>query len=176
MVAAPAGRSLAFASDGRGTGPDVSPAETPQVAPRRHRALRPRSWRARPHCSGGRLEPRPISTRAWLRSETLGAGDAVIVLEHQHKIANPVLVAALRSEVGYVGALGSRRMRDARVRLLRDAGATDDQLAALHCPTGLDLGARTPAESAVSIVAEIIATRSGRDPQPLRTTTNRIGV
>jgi xanthine dehydrogenase accessory factor len=106
----------------------------------------------------------------------LGPGDAVIVLEHQHKVANPVLVAALQSEVGYVGALGSRRMRDARLRLLRDAGATDEQLAALHCPTGLDLGARTPAESAVSIVAEIIATRSGRDPQPLRATTNRIGV
>jgi xanthine dehydrogenase accessory factor len=104
----------------------------------------------------------------------LGPGDAVIVLEHQHKIANPVLVAALQSDVGYVGALGSRRMREARVRLLREAGATDDQLAALHCPTGLDLGARSPAESAVSIVAEIIATRSGRDPQPLRTSTNRI--
>ena len=106
----------------------------------------------------------------------LGAGDAVIVMEHQHKIANPVLVAALQSDIGYVGALGSRRMQAARVRLLQEAGATDDQVAALHCPTGLDLGARTPAESAVSIVAEIIATRSGRDPQPLRTSTNRISV
>jgi xanthine dehydrogenase accessory factor len=104
----------------------------------------------------------------------LGAGDAVIVMEHQHKIANPVLVAALQSGVGYVGALGSRRMQAARVKLLEEAGATDDQVAALHCPTGLDLGARTPAESAVSIVAEIIATRSGRDPQPLRTGTNPI--
>jgi xanthine dehydrogenase accessory factor len=104
----------------------------------------------------------------------LGPADAVIVLEHQHKIANPVLVAALQSDVGYVGALGSRKMRDARVRLLQGAGATDEQLAALHCPTGLDLGARTPAESAVSIVAEIIATRSGRDAQSLRTGTNRI--
>ena len=104
----------------------------------------------------------------------LGPGDAVIVMEHQHKIANPVLVAALQSEVGYVGALGSRRMQAARVRLLQEAGATDDQVAALHCPTGLDLGARTPAESAVSIVAEIIATRSGRDPQPLRAGTNPI--
>ncbi len=105
----------------------------------------------------------------------LGAGDTVIVMEHQHKIANPVLVAALQSEVGYVGALGSRRMQAARVRLLQEAGATEDQVAALHCPTGLDLGARTPAESAVSIVAEIIATRSGRDPQPLRAGTNPIG-
>ena len=104
----------------------------------------------------------------------LGGADAIIVMEHQHKIANPVLVAALQSEVGYVGALGSRKMQAARLRLLQEAGATDDQVAALHCPTGLDLGARTPAESAVSIVAEIIATQTGRDPQPLRTGTNRI--
>ena len=53
----------------------------------------------------------------------LGPGDAVIVMEHQHKIANPVLVAALQSEVGYVGALGSRRMQAARVRLLQEAGS-----------------------------------------------------
>ena len=104
----------------------------------------------------------------------LGPADAVIVLEHQHKIANPVLVAALASDVGYVGALGSRRMRDARVRLLQEAGATDDQLAALHCPTGLDLGARSPAESAVSIVAEIIAMRTGRHAPSLRDSSGSI--
>ena len=103
----------------------------------------------------------------------LGAGDAIIVMEHQHTIANPVLLAALQAGVGYVGALGSRRMQAARVRLLQEAGATHDQIAALHCPTGLDLGARTPAESAVSIVAEIIATRSGRSPQPLRAYASR---
>ena len=57
-------------------------------------------------------------------------------------------------------------MQSARVASLRGAGATDDEIAALHCPTGLDLGARTPAESAVSIMAEIIAVRSGRDAQP----------
>jgi xanthine dehydrogenase accessory factor len=106
--------------------------------------------------------------------DQLGADDAVIVLEHQHRIATPVLAAALRAEVGYVGALGSRRMQGARVASLRTAGATDDEIAALHCPTGLDLGARTPAESAVSIVAEIIATRSGRDAQPLRAGSDRI--
>jgi xanthine dehydrogenase accessory factor len=107
--------------------------------------------------------------------ELLGADDAVIVLDHQHRIATPVLAAALRGGVGYVGALGSRRMQEARVASLRNAGATDEEIAALHCPTGLDLGARTPAESAVSIVAEIIATRSGRDAQPLRVGSNRIG-
>jgi xanthine dehydrogenase accessory factor len=107
--------------------------------------------------------------------QPLGAQDAVIVLEHQHEIATPVLAAALQSDVGYVGALGSRRMQEARRRSLQAAGATDEQLAALHCPTGLDLGAQTPAESAVSIVAEIIASRSGRDAQPLRTGSDRIG-
>jgi xanthine dehydrogenase accessory factor len=98
----------------------------------------------------------------------LGHGDAVIVLEHEHRIATPVLLAALRDDIGYVGALGSRKMQSARATSLRAAGATDDELAALHCPTGLDLGARTAAESAVSIVAEIIANTSGRDAQPLR--------
>jgi xanthine dehydrogenase accessory factor len=104
----------------------------------------------------------------------LGANDAVVVLEHQHAVATPVLAAALRSGSGYVGAIGSRRMQAARVSSLQRAAVRDEELAALHCPSGLDLGAATPAESAVSIVAEIVATRSGRDPQPLRTTSNRI--
>lgn len=107
--------------------------------------------------------------------QALGAQDAVIVLEHRHEIATPVLAAALQAEVGYVGAFGSRRMQEARSRSLQKAGVTDEHIAALHCPTGLDLGAQTPAESAVSIVAEIIATRSGRDAQPLRTGSDRIG-
>ena len=104
----------------------------------------------------------------------LGADDAVIMLEHQHRIATPVLAAALRGGVGYVGALGSRRMQSARATSLRSSGVTDDEMTALHCPTGLDLGASTPAESAVSIVAEIIATNSGRDAQSLRLGTSRI--
>jgi xanthine/CO dehydrogenase XdhC/CoxF family maturation factor len=120
----------------------------------------------------------PITTSEIDESVTaiddLGANDAVVVLEHQHAVATPVLAAALRSDAGYVGAIGSRRMQAARVSSLRRAEIRDDELAALHCPSGLDLGAATPAESAVSIVAEIVATRSGRDPQPLRTTTNRI--
>ena len=105
---------------------------------------------------------------------TLGPHDAVIVLEHRHAVATPVLAAALRGDIGYVGALGSRNMQSARAKSLRAAGATDDEIAALHCPTGLDLGARTPAESAVSIMAEVIAVGSGRDAQPLRSGANRI--
>src|SRR4029077_5717250 len=62
--------------------------------------------------------------------ERLSTEDAVIVLEHKHQIATPVLVAALQSEVGYVGALGSRRMQAARGRSLQAAGVTDEQIAA----------------------------------------------
>jgi xanthine dehydrogenase accessory factor len=120
----------------------------------------------------------PVTTSGLEESVTaigaLGSDDAVVVLEHQHAIATPVIAAALRSSVGYVGAIGSRRMQAARVSSLQRAEVSDEELAALHCPSGLDLGAATPAESAVSIVAEIVATRSGRDPAPLRATTNRI--
>jgi xanthine dehydrogenase accessory factor len=104
----------------------------------------------------------------------MGTSDAVVVLEHRHAVATPVLAAALRSSVGYVGAVGSRRMQAARLSSLRQAGLGDGEIEALHCPSGLDLGATSPAESAVSIVAEIVATRTGRDPRPLRTTTNQI--
>ncbi len=104
----------------------------------------------------------------------LDATDAVIVLEHDHSVATPVLAAALAAPVGYVGALGSRKMQAARDRSLRDSGVGDAELAGLHCPTGLDLGANTPAESAVAIVAEMIAERAGRDAAPLRTTSARV--
>lgn len=102
--------------------------------------------------------------------EGFGRSDVVIVTEHRPSIATPVLLAALQRPVGYVGALGSRRTRIARSNALQRAGASDAQLAALHCPTGLDLGARTPMESAISIVAEILAERANRDARPLRTT------
>ncbi|HEY7106114.1 MAG TPA: XdhC family protein [Acidimicrobiia bacterium] len=102
--------------------------------------------------------------------------DAVIVLEHDHSVATPVLAAALERDVAYVGALGSRKMQAARDRSLRNRGVGDDLIERLHCPTGLDLGARTPAESAVSIVAEMTAERRGRDAAPLRSTSNRISM
>jgi xanthine dehydrogenase accessory factor len=104
----------------------------------------------------------------------LDGDDAVVVLEHDHAVATPVLAAALAAAVGYVGALGSRRMQAARAQLLRDAGVGAAALARLHCPTGLDLGADTPAESAVSIAAEMIAERAGRNGAPLRTTSARV--
>ena len=83
---------------------------------------------------------------------------------------------ALRSDAGYIGAMGSRRTHDDRLSRLRAAGVTDAELARLSSPIGLDLGARTPEEAAVSIAAEIVATRTSAGAQPLSTTTGRIHV
>jgi xanthine dehydrogenase accessory factor len=84
------------------------------------------------------------------------------VLTHDPKFDVPLLEVALRlPEVGYVGAMGSRRTHDDRLRRLTGAGLSATELARLSSPIGLDLGARTPEETAVSIAAEIIATRWG---------------
>jgi xanthine dehydrogenase accessory factor len=91
----------------------------------------------------------------------LTARDAICVLTHEAKFDVPAIVAALETDVGYLGAMGSRRTHDDRITRLRAAGVDDAGLARLHAPIGLDLGARTPEETAVSICAEIIAARSG---------------
>lgn len=101
-------------------------------------------------------------------------GDAVLVLEHSPEISTPLLAAALRAARGYVGALGSRKTQVVRRSHLARAGATDDEIARLHGPAGLDIGNRTPAETAVSIAAEIITFRSGRSAQPLQATAGPI--
>jgi xanthine dehydrogenase accessory factor len=93
------------------------------------------------------------------------------VLTHDHKFDVPAIVAALGTATGYIGAMGSRRTHGERVDRLRQAGVGDEDLARVHAPIGLDLGARTPEETAVSICAEIIAARTGRlDVRPLRDT------
>jgi xanthine dehydrogenase accessory factor len=96
---------------------------------------------------------------------SLGARDAVCVLTHDHKFDVPAIAAALRTDVGYLGAMGSRRTHAERLARLRQAGVEDDQLGRLMAPIGLDIGARTPEETAISICAEIIACRTGR-PAP----------
>ena len=83
------------------------------------------------------------------------------VLTHDPKFDVPVLEVALRLDVAYVGAMGSRRTHDDRLARLREAGVDDEEIARLSSPIGLDLGARTPEETAVSIAAEIIAHRWG---------------
>ena len=100
--------------------------------------------------------------------EQLGPRDAVCVLTHDPKFDVPAVIAALRTDVGYLGAMGSRRTTDDRNRRLREEGVTDEQLARVMGPIGLDLGARTPEETAVSIMAEVIATRTGRAAPSLR--------
>ena len=85
----------------------------------------------------------------------------VCVLTHDPKFDVPVLEVALRQPVAYVGAMGSRRTHDDRMARLREAGLTDKELERLASPIGLDLGARTPEETAVSIAAEVIASRWG---------------
>ena len=97
--------------------------------------------------------------------------DAVCVLTHDAKFDVPAVVAALATDVGYVGAMGSRRTHADRVARLREAGVDEAGLARIRAPIGLDVGARTPEETAVSICAEIIAHRTGRvDARPLRDT------
>jgi xanthine dehydrogenase accessory factor len=82
---------------------------------------------------------------------------AVVALTHDPKIDDPALKAALRSECFYIGALGSRKTHERRVQRLTEAGFTEVDLTRIHAPIGLDIGAVSPAEIAVSILAEIIA-------------------
>ncbi|POX43322.1 XshC-Cox1-family protein [Streptomyces sp. Ru73] len=89
------------------------------------------------------------------------------VLTHDAKFDVPLLAEALSMPAAFIGAMGSRRTHEDRNRRLREAGVTETQLARLRSPIGLDLGARTPEETALSIAAEIIATRHGGTGVPL---------
>jgi xanthine dehydrogenase accessory factor len=100
--------------------------------------------------------------------DSLGPRDAVCVLTHDAKFDVPAIVGALATRVGYLGAMGSRTTHAKRVLRLQEAGVTDEELARVMAPIGLDLGARTPVETAISICAEIIATRTGHAAPSLR--------
>ncbi|HEY8480811.1 MAG TPA: XdhC family protein [Spirillospora sp.] len=99
---------------------------------------------------------------------------AICVLTHDPKFDVPLLEVALRTDAGYVGAMGSRRTHEDRLARLREAGMTEEELGRLRSPIGLDLGARTPEETAVSIAAELIQLRWGGSGRPLSDTTGRI--
>ena len=86
----------------------------------------------------------------------------MLVFTHDPKFDEPALVAAVATEAGYVGALGSRRTHADRHARLRAAGLSDAELARISSPCGLDIGARTPAETAVAVLGEILALRAGR--------------
>ncbi|MDQ1685145.1 MAG: xanthine dehydrogenase accessory factor [Frankiaceae bacterium] len=91
----------------------------------------------------------------------------ITVLTHDPKFDVPLLEVALRTPAAYIGAMGSRRTHEDRIARLREAGVEDEALARLRSPIGLDLGARTPEETAVSIAAEIIGLRWGGSGRPL---------
>ncbi|MEO6857987.1 MAG: XdhC/CoxI family protein [Solirubrobacteraceae bacterium] len=103
-----------------------------------------------------------------LRDVELGPRDAVLVFTHDPKFDEPALLAALQTDAGYIGALGSRTTAADREARLRRAGATDADIARIHAPCGLDIGSRTAEETAVSVLAEIIAARTQRAAAPLR--------
>ena len=101
---------------------------------------------------------------------------AVVVLTHDDKFDVPALKAALASEAFYIGALGSRRNQERRRERLLEAGIEEDALERIAGPCGLDIGADSNEETAVSILAEALAARAGREGGPLRTAKQRIHV
>ncbi|MDP6215343.1 MAG: XdhC family protein, partial [Acidimicrobiales bacterium] len=100
----------------------------------------------------------------------LGPRDAVCVLTHDNKFDVPAIVSALETEVGYIGVMGSRRTHENRLERLREVGVDDAGVERLRSPIGLDIGARTPEETAISIVSEIIVLRTSRSTRALSTT------
>jgi xanthine dehydrogenase accessory factor len=103
------------------------------------------------------LERAPITER-----------DAIVSLAHDPKFDVPGISAALRSKAGYIGAMGSRGTTARRNEALREKGFGDDDLARIHAPIGLDIGARSPEEIALAVVAEIVKERHGAKGTSLR--------
>ncbi|MBB4915868.1 XdhC family protein [Streptosporangium saharense] len=110
----------------------------------------------------------------YLSSVTVDERTAICVLTHDPRFDVPLLEVALRTPAGYVGAMGSRRTHEDRLARLREAGLGEEELGRLRSPIGLDLGARTPEETAVSIAAELIQLRWGGSGQPLSGGSGRI--
>ncbi|WP_032378623.1 XdhC family protein [Rhodococcoides fascians] len=107
---------------------------------------------------------------SYLARTAVDARTVICVLTHDAKFDVPLLEVALRLPVAFVGAMGSRRTHEDRAARLRDVGLTEQELARLKSPIGLDLGARTPEETALAIAAEFVAARRGGSALPLTRT------
>ena len=103
----------------------------------------------------------------WLGSQQVDPRTVICVLTHDPKFDVPALETAVRTKAAYIGAMGSRRTHEDRLVRLKEAGLTDEEIARIHSPIGLDLGARTPEETAISIAAEIVQARWGGTGQAL---------
>ena len=103
----------------------------------------------------------------YLARTAVDSRTVICVLTHDPKFDVPLLEVALRTPARYVGAMGSRRTHQERLDRLRDAGLSEDELSRLRSPIGLDLGARTPEETAVAVAAEIVAAQWGGSGRPL---------
>ncbi len=99
---------------------------------------------------------------------------AIVVLTHDDKFDEPALIGALASEAFYIGALGSRRNQERRRERLLEAGVSAEALERIQGPCGLDIGADTQQETALSIMGEILAVRAGRSGGPLKQAKQRI--
>ena len=99
---------------------------------------------------------------------------AIVVLTHDDKFDVPALKGALETEAFYIGALGSRRNQERRRERLLEAGVSEESLERITGPCGLDVGADSPGETALSILAEILAVRAGREGGSLRDSKSRI--
>ena len=110
----------------------------------------------------------------YLEGAELSDRDVVLVFTHDAKFDEPALIGALATDAGYIGALGSRKTQARRVERLRDAGLDEEAVARIHAPCGLDIGARTPPETVISVLAEVIAVRTGRAGESLRDTSGPI--
>jgi xanthine dehydrogenase accessory factor len=98
-----------------------------------------------------------------LRKMPLHVATAAAVLTHDPKFDEPTLRVLLNSDVSYIGAIGSRKTSQERNERLRQQGITDEQIARIHAPIGLNIGAVSPEEMALAIMAEIVAARHGRE-------------
>ena len=97
----------------------------------------------------------------YLATARLDLSTYIVVLTHDPKLDDPAIIQAVKHDVRYIGAIGSRRTHAGRVERLKAVGLTDEQLAKIHAPIGLDIKARNPEEIALSVLAEMIAAKNG---------------